>query len=163
MFLSRSGLIRSGPSSMIQLIDHQENDACMFFIYFNTVIGSLIDILQYVIISHLKNVFLGSDFSLNFFLALPSSRVSALLSVSDLCAPPLQPLVLQPKDKGNLSEWFRSAWSDGEKKASFFFQTKFLPSFLVISYICNWLSAPSLFQTKKPPKFPLFIVKSSCF
>lgn len=100
-----------------------------FFIYFNTVIGSLIDILQYVIISHLKNLFLGSDFSLNFVLALPSSRVSALLSVSDLCAPPLQPLVLQPKDKGNLSEWFRSAWSDGEKKSLLFFPNKIFAIF----------------------------------
>ncbi|KAM6908115.1 uncharacterized protein PEZ65_016426 [Lycodopsis pacificus] len=33
------------------------------------------------------------------------------LSASDLCAPPLKPLVLQPKDKANLAEWFSSLWS----------------------------------------------------
>lgn len=65
-----SKVIRSGPSSMIQLEDYQDND-----------------------------------------MTLPSSRVSTVLSVSDLCAPPLEPLALQPKDKGNLSEWFRSLWS----------------------------------------------------
>ncbi|XP_056221085.1 protein piccolo [Seriola aureovittata] len=42
---------------------------------------------------------------------LPSSRVHAALSVSDLCAPPLKPLTLQPKDKANLTEWFRTLWS----------------------------------------------------
>lgn len=30
--------------------------------------------------------------------------------MSDLCAPPLEPLILQPKDKANLTEWFQSLW-----------------------------------------------------
>lgn len=42
---------------------------------------------------------------------LPSSRVHPALSVSDLCVPPLKPLVLQLKDKANLAEWFKSLWS----------------------------------------------------
>ncbi|XP_029385162.1 uncharacterized protein LOC115061077 isoform X2 [Echeneis naucrates] len=41
----------------------------------------------------------------------PLPRVPAALSVSDLCAPPLRPLILQPKDKANLTEWFKSLWS----------------------------------------------------
>ncbi|XP_071341242.1 neurofilament heavy polypeptide [Trachinotus anak] len=44
-------------------------------------------------------------------LILPSHRATAALSVSDLCAPPLKPLTLQPKDKANLTEWFKSLWS----------------------------------------------------
>lgn len=44
-------------------------------------------------------------------LILPSSSVHAALSASDLCAPPLKPLILQPKDKANLTEWFKSLWS----------------------------------------------------
>ncbi|XP_039983520.1 ankyrin repeat domain-containing protein 11 isoform X2 [Xiphias gladius] len=44
-------------------------------------------------------------------LILPSSRAHAVLSVSDMCAPPLKPLILQPKDKANLTEWFKSLWS----------------------------------------------------
>ncbi|XP_038584420.1 titin homolog isoform X2 [Micropterus salmoides] len=63
--------LQSGPSSMIELEQHEENDD----------------------------------------LILPSSRVHAVLSVSDLCAPPLKPLVLQPKDKANLTEWFKCLWS----------------------------------------------------
>ncbi|XP_040921200.1 enolase-phosphatase E1 isoform X2 [Toxotes jaculatrix] len=42
---------------------------------------------------------------------LLSPRVHAELSFSDLCAPPLKPLILQPKDKANLTEWFKSLWS----------------------------------------------------
>uniref|UniRef100_A0A3Q3CUQ4 Titin-like n=1 Tax=Haplochromis burtoni TaxID=8153 RepID=A0A3Q3CUQ4_HAPBU len=41
---------------------------------------------------------------------LPSSRSTVLLSASDLCAPPLKPLILQRKDMANLAEWFRSLW-----------------------------------------------------
>ncbi|XP_028289400.1 protein IWS1 homolog isoform X3 [Parambassis ranga] len=41
---------------------------------------------------------------------LPSTRVHTALSVSDLCAPPLRPLILQPKDKANLTEWFKILW-----------------------------------------------------
>ncbi|GAA6214990.1 microtubule-associated protein 1B-like [Lates japonicus] len=63
--------LRSGPSSMIELEQYEENDD----------------------------------------LILPSSRVHAALSLSDLCAPPLKPLTLQPKDKANLTEWFKSLWS----------------------------------------------------
>nr|XP_046227714.1 protein piccolo isoform X2 [Scatophagus argus] len=44
-------------------------------------------------------------------LNVPSTRVSAVLSASDLCGPPLKPLILQPKDKANLTEWFKSLWS----------------------------------------------------
>ncbi|XP_037312326.2 protein piccolo [Pungitius pungitius] len=40
-----------------------------------------------------------------------ADRSPAALSLSDLCAPPLKPLILQPKDKANLTEWFRSLWS----------------------------------------------------
>lgn len=49
-------------------------------------------------------------FYLLFVPVLPSNRVSTVLSVSDLCAPPLEPLILQPKDKANLTEWFQSLW-----------------------------------------------------
>ncbi|XP_047424764.1 transcriptional regulator ATRX isoform X4 [Mugil cephalus] len=38
-------------------------------------------------------------------------RIHDVLSGSDLCALPLRPLVLQPKDKANLTEWFKSLWS----------------------------------------------------
>ncbi|XP_071392025.1 nucleolar and coiled-body phosphoprotein 1-like [Centroberyx affinis] len=42
---------------------------------------------------------------------LPSSRdVHPVLSESELCGPPLRPLVLQVKDKANLTEWFKSLW-----------------------------------------------------
>ncbi|XP_035511537.1 nucleolar protein dao-5 isoform X2 [Morone saxatilis] len=44
-------------------------------------------------------------------MSLPSSRVHAVLSTADLCAPPLKPLILQPKDKANMAEWFKSLWS----------------------------------------------------
>ncbi|XP_051267354.1 nucleolar protein dao-5 isoform X2 [Dicentrarchus labrax] len=44
-------------------------------------------------------------------MSLPSSRIHAVLSTADLCAPPLKPLILQPKDKANMAEWFRSLWS----------------------------------------------------
>ncbi|XP_008295691.1 neurofilament heavy polypeptide isoform X2 [Stegastes partitus] len=63
--------LRSGPSSMIELEEYEENDD----------------------------------------MTLPSSRVQAMLSASDLCAPPLKPLMLQQKDKANLTEWFKSLWS----------------------------------------------------
>lgn len=49
-------------------------------------------------------------FYLRFVPVLPSTRVSTVLSVSDLCAPPLEPLILQPTDKANLTEWFQSLW-----------------------------------------------------
>ncbi|KAG7224909.1 hypothetical protein INR49_014825 [Caranx melampygus] len=62
--------LRSGPSSMIELDQYEEND-----------------------------------------MILPSSRASTALSVSDLCAPPLRPLTLQPKDKANLTDWLKSLWS----------------------------------------------------
>ncbi|XP_054893895.1 protein IWS1 homolog isoform X2 [Poeciliopsis prolifica] len=42
---------------------------------------------------------------------LLSSRVRAVLSVSDFCASPLKPLTLQSKDKENITEWFRSLWA----------------------------------------------------
>ncbi|KAM9839707.1 uncharacterized protein ACBR49_016704 [Aulostomus maculatus] len=61
-------VLQSGPSSMIDLEDHE--DPC-----------------------------------------LPSSRVAhASLSMLDLCAPPLKPLILQEKDKDNLTEWLKSLW-----------------------------------------------------
>ncbi|KAM3593213.1 uncharacterized protein V6R79_007819 [Siganus canaliculatus] len=63
--------LRSGPSSMIELAEYDDDDN--------------------------QN--------------LPSSMVAAALSVSDLCGPPLKPLILQPKDKANLKEWFKSLWS----------------------------------------------------
>lgn len=50
-------------------------------------------------------------FYLYFVPVLPSNRSEAVLSASDLCAPPLKPLILQPKDKANLIEWFKSLWS----------------------------------------------------
>ncbi|XP_041824458.1 uncharacterized protein si:ch211-161h7.4 isoform X2 [Melanotaenia boesemani] len=42
---------------------------------------------------------------------LPSSRVQAMLNVSDLSAPPLKPLSLHHKDKAALTEWFQNLWS----------------------------------------------------
>lgn len=113
---------------MIQLKDYQDNDMSMFFFFptksphngHNSNITTLCHLIneQYsAIIKH--DWFLCSHFNLNFFFpALPSSRVSTVLSVSDLCAPPLEPLALQPKDKGNLSEWFRSLWSVESKETS---------------------------------------------
>lgn len=50
-------------------------------------------------------------FYLYFVPVLPSNGSEAVLSASDLCAPPLKPLILQPKDKANLIEWFKSLWS----------------------------------------------------
>lgn len=45
-------------------------------------------------------------------IVLPSSRVvRPALSATDLCAPPLKPLILLPKDKVNLTEWLKSLWS----------------------------------------------------
>uniref|UniRef100_A0A672G2M0 Mif2/CENP-C cupin domain-containing protein n=1 Tax=Salarias fasciatus TaxID=181472 RepID=A0A672G2M0_SALFA len=44
-----------------------------------------------------------------------TSGVQAELSPSDLCGPPLKPLVLQPKDKSNLAEWFKCLWSTATK------------------------------------------------
>ncbi|XP_074549862.1 uncharacterized protein LOC141807632 isoform X2 [Halichoeres trimaculatus] len=61
---------RSGPSSMIELQEYDEDD--------NSALVS---------------------------------GVHGTLSMSDLCAPPLKPLVLQPKDKANLTEWFKYLWS----------------------------------------------------
>ncbi|XP_061569607.1 uncharacterized protein si:ch211-161h7.4 isoform X2 [Cololabis saira] len=69
---NRSKVFRSGPSSMIELEQHEDDDD-----------GTV----------------------------LPSSRVCAVLSESDLCAPPLMPLTLHPNDKTNLSEWFQTLWS----------------------------------------------------
>ncbi|XP_026220016.1 muscle M-line assembly protein unc-89 isoform X2 [Anabas testudineus] len=62
--------LRSGPSSMIQLEQYEENEN----------------------------------------LPLSPSRVQPALSISDMCGPPLKPLILQPKDKANLAEWFRNLW-----------------------------------------------------
>ncbi|TMS16624.1 hypothetical protein E3U43_013917 [Larimichthys crocea] len=64
-------VLRSGPSSMIELEDYAENED----------------------------------------LILPSSKIHAVMSASDLCRPPLKPMILQPKDKANLTEWFQSLWS----------------------------------------------------
>ncbi|XP_078136850.1 uncharacterized protein LOC144537203 [Sander vitreus] len=50
-------------------------------------------------------------------LILPPPRVHAALSLSDLCAPPLKPLVLQPQDKANLREWFKSLWPIPDDKS----------------------------------------------
>lgn len=61
---------RSGPSSMIELQEYEEDD--------NSALVS---------------------------------GAHATLSASDLCAPPLKPLVLQSKDKANLREWFHNLWS----------------------------------------------------
>ncbi|KAM9333335.1 uncharacterized protein KZ484_018354 isoform 2-T3 [Pholidichthys leucotaenia] len=38
------------------------------------------------------------------------SQLEGVLSVMDFCAPPLKPLVLQPKDRANLTEWFKTLW-----------------------------------------------------
>lgn len=46
-----------------------------------------------------------------FFLVLPSSRHHSPLQMSDLCAPPLKPLILQPEDEANLAEWFKTLWA----------------------------------------------------
>ncbi|RVE58814.1 hypothetical protein OJAV_G00197540 [Oryzias javanicus] len=43
--------------------------------------------------------------------SLPSSHLRPVLCVSDLCAPPLRPLTLHPKDKANLDEWLQALWS----------------------------------------------------
>ncbi|XP_029979442.1 altered inheritance of mitochondria protein 21 isoform X2 [Sphaeramia orbicularis] len=65
-------VLRSGPSSMIELEQYEEEEDMM----------------------------------------LPSSRVApAALCASDLCAPPLKPLILQPNDKVTLTEWLKTVWS----------------------------------------------------
>ncbi|XP_029004980.1 neurofilament heavy polypeptide [Betta splendens] len=71
-------LLTSGPSSMIQLEQYEENDD----------------------------------------LILPSTRVSTPLLMSDMCAPPLKPMILQPNDKDNLAEWFKSLWSSDAHNAA---------------------------------------------
>ncbi|XP_028290316.1 daf-12-interacting protein 1 isoform X2 [Gouania willdenowi] len=68
---STSYVFRSGPTSLIELEEHEENGESV----------------------------------------LPTTRGQAVLSVSDLCGPPLQPLSLQPKDKVNLGEMFKCLWS----------------------------------------------------
>ncbi|KAF7669281.1 hypothetical protein LDENG_00203230 [Lucifuga dentata] len=69
---STSKCLQSGPASMIELEQYEENE----------------------------------DFN------LPSSKVSqSVLSVSELCAPPLKPLVLEERDKANLTEWLKRVWS----------------------------------------------------
>ncbi|TNN88819.1 hypothetical protein EYF80_000696 [Liparis tanakae] len=70
---NRLKLLRSGPSSMIELKEYEEEEE-------------------------------------DNLIRMPPS-FHAALSVSDLCAPPLKPLVLQPKDKANMTEWFKSLWS----------------------------------------------------
>ncbi|XP_034717628.1 uncharacterized protein si:ch211-161h7.4 [Etheostoma cragini] len=50
-------------------------------------------------------------------LILPPPRVHAALSLSDLCGPPLKRLVLQPQDKANLREWFKSLWPIPDDKS----------------------------------------------
>ena len=50
-------------------------------------------------------------FYVYFVPVVPSSRAHAVLSVSDMCVAPLKPLVLQPKDKANLTEWLKTLWS----------------------------------------------------
>ncbi|KAK7881835.1 hypothetical protein WMY93_030244 [Mugilogobius chulae] len=49
-------------------------------------------------------------------IVLPSTTVQPALSVSELCAPPLRPLVLQPKDKINLHDWLKSLWPSTDQK-----------------------------------------------
>ncbi|XP_026148678.1 uncharacterized protein LOC113121998 isoform X2 [Mastacembelus armatus] len=39
---------------------------------------------------------------------LPTSRTHAVLCASDLCAPPLKPLILHPKDEAGLTVWFKN-------------------------------------------------------
>ncbi|XP_035474506.1 uncharacterized protein si:ch211-161h7.4 isoform X2 [Scophthalmus maximus] len=51
-------------------------------------------------------------------LILPPSSVPAAHSLPDFCPPPLRPLILQPKDKSNLTEWFKSLWSSTGNKGS---------------------------------------------
>ncbi|XP_072306952.1 uncharacterized protein [Eucyclogobius newberryi] len=49
-------------------------------------------------------------------IALPSTTVQPALCASDLCAPPLRPLVLQPKDKVHLRDWLKSLWPTTDRK-----------------------------------------------
>ncbi|CAN9506288.1 unnamed protein product [Ophioblennius macclurei] len=73
---STSHVFRSGPSSMIELREYEEDDdssTCL------------------------------------------TSGVQAELSPSDLCSPPLKPLVLQSTDKSNLADWFKDLWSTPAK------------------------------------------------
>ncbi|KAM4606757.1 uncharacterized protein ACJ7VT_016890 [Polymixia lowei] len=50
-------------------------------------------------------------FEENEDMCLPSSRpVHSVLSPSELCGPPLKPLVLQHEDKAYLTEWFSVLW-----------------------------------------------------
>nr|XP_020457957.1 uncharacterized protein LOC109961469 isoform X2 [Monopterus albus] len=44
-------------------------------------------------------------------LVLASSRTYDVLCASDLCAPPLKPLILHPEDEASLRQWFKNLWS----------------------------------------------------
>lgn len=96
--------LRSGPICMTELQQDEENDETSVFPFFHPTT------LPFHALSHLclkKPKYLDICFAVD----LPPSRLEAVLSASDLCGPPLRALTLQPKDKANLSLWFKSLWS----------------------------------------------------
>lgn len=100
--------LRSGPTSMIELQQYEENDETSVFPFLHpTTFTSLF-----------KKT---NNLDICFAVDLPSSRFEAALSASDLCGPPLKPLTLQPKDKANLSLWFKSLWSITADSKNHFF------------------------------------------
>ncbi|XP_023122063.2 uncharacterized protein si:ch211-161h7.4 isoform X1 [Amphiprion ocellaris] len=121
-------VLSSGPSSRIELEQYEENDDMRSPIdrrdlFYKGDLATDAEALQQEVIglrqrcTRLKEENKDHKAKLQLYEpvakdgASPSSRVQAVLSVSDLCGPPLKPLVLQRKDKANLTEWFKSLWS----------------------------------------------------
>lgn len=96
--------LRSGPSCMLELQQYEENDEMSVFWFFSPNHGAFSCTFTSLF---KKTKYLDICFAVD----LPSSRFEAVLSASDLCGPPLKPLNLLPKDKANLSLWFKSLWS----------------------------------------------------
>lgn len=100
--VGRMKSLRSGPCCMIELEQYEENDEMSVFHFFSHTHGAFSCTFTSLFKKYLD---------ICFAVDLPSSRFEAVLSASDLCGPPLKPLTLQPKDKANLSLWFKSLWS----------------------------------------------------
>lgn len=67
-----------------------------------------------------------------FAVDLPSSSAEGVLSASDLAAPPLVPMVLQRKDKDNLTQYFKSLWSIAADSKNPFFIYQYI-------YLKGWM------------------------
>ncbi|XP_073686965.1 uncharacterized protein [Garra rufa] len=79
---------RSGPSSMLELQRHEEDD--------DIDLPSSRVILSSGVTSHVQ-------------------QAPRVLAQCDLCGPPLQPIVLEEEDWSNLHEWFSHMWPPASK------------------------------------------------